>query len=169
MNTLKSKLFLLVITFTVCCPASLGQQLSPNVNVPKGWKKVNAEGLFTFYLPPSAWDTGFSGTDDYYREWRIGRMRFMFVYEPMSVLAYDSREKVFSRAFQESVIEIGGRKAYLFDYSQVERGRKEYYTDLYVGDLPKAQVKLWMQADSARPADLEIAKKIFRTVEFLKP
>ncbi len=38
-----------------------------------------------------------------------------------------------------------------------------------VGDLPKVQVKLWMQADSARLADLEIAKKIFRTVEFLKP
>ncbi len=30
-------------------------------------------------------------------------------------------------------------------------------------------VKLWMEAESWRPADLEIAKKIFRTVEFLQP
>jgi hypothetical protein len=139
------------------------------LNVPKGWKKVNAEGLFTFYLPPGAWDTGFRGTDDFYREWRIGRIRFMFVYEPMGVLSYDSREKVFGKGFQESAIEIGGRKAYLFDYPLVERGRREYYTDLYVGDFPKGQVNLWMQADSARLADLEVAKKIFRTVEFLKP
>ncbi len=169
MRAIKSKSFLVILTLIICCPVSSGQQSPPNVDVPLGWKRVNAEGLFTFYLPPSAWDTGFRGTDDYYREWRIGKMRFMFVYEPMSVLAYDSREKVFGRGFQESVIEIGERKAYLFDYSQVERGRKEYYTDLYVGDLPKVQVKLWMQADSARLADLEIAKKIFRTVEFLKP
>jgi hypothetical protein len=169
MKTLKSKSFLLVIMLLIFCPAYLGQQSPPNVNAPRGWKKVNAESLFTFYLPPSAWDTGFRGTDDFYREWRIGRMRFMFVFEPMSVLAYDSREKVFGRGFQESVIEIGGRKAYFFEYSLIEKGRTEYYTDLYVGDMPKAQVKLWMQADSARPADLEIAKKIFRTVEFLKP
>ncbi len=169
MKTLKPTLFLLVMTLTVCCSSSLGQQSAPNVDVPKGWKKVDAEGLFTFYLPPGAWDTGFRGTDDFYREWRIGRVRFMFVYEPMSVLSYDSRGKVFGRGFKESVVEVGGRKAYLFDYSLLERGRTRYYTDLYVGDLPKGQVKLWMQADSARPADLEMARKIFGTVEFLKP
>lgn len=169
MKTLKSTLFLLVITLTVCCSSSLGQQSTPNLNVPKGWKKVNAEGLFTFYLPPGAWDTGFRGTDDFYREWRLGRMRFMFVYEPMSVPSYDSLEKIFGGGFKETVIEVGGRTARLFDYSLIEKGRREYYTDLYIGDLPKAQVKLWMQADSARPADLETARKIFRTVEFLKP
>lgn len=169
MRTIKFRLFLLILTITLCCPISLSRQSPTNANVPEGWKMVNAEGLFTFYLPPSAWDTGFRGTDDFYREWRIGRMRFMFVYEPMSLLAYDSREKVFGSGFRESVIEVGGRRAYLFDYSLIERRRREYYTDLYVGDLPKGKVKLWMQADSARPADLETAKKIFRTVEFLKP
>jgi len=169
MRAVKSKLFWLILLLAVCCPISLGRQSPPKLNIPRGWKKVNAEGLFTFYLPPRAWDTGFSGTDDFYREWRIGRMRFMFVYEPMSVLAYDSRERVFGRGFKESVIEIAGRRAYLFDYSRIEKGRREYYTDLYVGELPQGQVKLWMQADSARPADLEIAKKVFRTVEFLKP
>ena len=40
---------------------------------------------------------------------------------------------------------------------------------MYVGDWPQGHVKLWMQADTARPADIEIARKIFRTVEFLKP
>jgi hypothetical protein len=40
---------------------------------------------------------------------------------------------------------------------------------LYVGEWPQGQVKLRMQAAGTRPADLEIAKKVFRTVEFLKP
>jgi hypothetical protein len=67
------------------------------------------------------------------------------------------------------VVEAGGRKAYLCDYSGIEKGRRRYYTDLYVGEWPQSQVRLWMHANSSRPADLEIARKIFRTVEFLKP
>jgi hypothetical protein len=168
MKSLKFKLCLLVIAFTVCCPISLGQQSRPYEDVPKGWKKVNAEGLFTFYLAPGAWITGL-GLDEFYREWRIGRMRFSFVYEPMGFLSYDRREKVFGSGFKESVVEAGGRKAYLCEYSGIERGRRWYYTDLYVGEWPQGEVKLRMQAASRRPADLEIAKKVFRTVEFLKP
>lgn len=169
MKSLTFKLCLLVVTLTVCCPISIGQQPRPNVEVPPDWRKVNAEGLFTFYLPPSAWDTGFRAIDEFYKEWRIRRMRFTFVYEPRGRLSYDRREQVFGRGFKESVVEIGGRKAYLCDYSGIEKGRRRYYTDLYVGEWPQGQVRLWMHADSARPADLEIARKIFRTVEFLKP
>lgn len=169
MKSLNLKLFMLVIAFTVCCPISLGQQPLPNVNVPKGWKKVYAEDRVTFYLPPGAWDTGRSALDEVYQEWRIGRMRFVMIFEPMGSLAYDRRERVFGRDFKESVVEAGGRKAYLCDYSGVERKRRWYYTDLYVGEWPQGQVKLRMQAASVRPADLEIARKIFRTIEFLKP
>lgn len=189
MKSLTFKLCVLVITLPVCCPIclalpqntkvlnstfeakpiSLVQQSSANENVPEGWKKINAKGLFTFYLPPSAWDTGFMALDEYYQEWRIGRMRFKVVYEPMGWLSYDRRQQRFGTEFKESVIEVGGRKAYLCDYSGLEKGRRRYYTDLFVGEWPQGQVKLWMQADTARPADLEIAKKIFRTVEFLKP
>ena len=169
MKCLTVKLCVLVITLTVCWSISLGQQSSPNVDVPAGWKKVNAKSLFTFYLPPSAWDTGFMALDEFYQEWRIGRMRFKVVHEPMGWLSYDRREQVFGKGFKESVVEAGGRKAYLCDSSRIVKGRRRYYTDLYVGEWPQGQVKLWMQADTARPADLEIARKIFRTVEFLKP
>ena len=169
MRSLTFKLCVLVIALTLCCPLSFGQQSSPNVDVPEGWKQVNARGLFRFYLPRGAWDTGFRGIDEYYQDWRVGRMRFKVVYEPMGHLAYDSREKVFGKGFKESVVEVGGRKAYLCESSGMEKGRKRYYADLYVGEWPQGHVKLWMQADTARPADLEIAKKIFNTLEFLKP
>jgi hypothetical protein len=166
MKELRSKSFMVSAVLIICSSACFSQQASSAASIPHGWKKINANGLFTFYLPQNAWDTGFSGTEDFYKEYRIGKLRFMFVYHPASSLSYDRREQAFSKGFQEQVVEIAGRKAYLFDYMQNERGRKRYYTDLYIGDFPNGEVKLWMEADSWRPADLEIAKKIFRTVEF---
>jgi hypothetical protein len=83
-------------------------------------------------------------------------------------LAYDRRERAFGKDFREEVIEVAGTKAYLFTYEYKIRGRMRYFTDLYVGDFPNGEVKLWMQADSWHPKDLEVAKKIFGTVEFLK-
>lgn len=119
------------------------------------------------YLPPSAWDTGFIGIDEFYREWRIGRLRFLLIHEPMGFLSYSKREQEFGKGFHESIIEIGGRKAYLCDYTQKEKGRTRYYTEVFVGDWPNSEVKLRMQANSSRAADLETAKKIFRTLQFL--
>ena len=159
------KLFLVSVALIVCSSVCLGQQSD---NIPTGWKKINAKDFFTFYIPKSGWDIGWSALDEYYREYRIGKLRLMFVHEPTMALAYDRREKVFGKGFREQVVEIDGRKAYLFTYEYKIRGRMRYSTDLYVGDFPNGEVKLWMQADSWRPKDLEVAKKIFGTIEFLK-
>lgn len=169
MKKLASKLIVLSVVFIVCSPICLSQQTSLNVNIPKDWKKINANGLFTFYLPPNAWDTKFSGIDEFYKEYRIDKLAFRLVYEPMGVLAYENREKAFGKGFQESVLEVNGRKTYMFSYVKIVRGRKRSYTEIHIGDLPKGQTKLYIQADSWRLADLEIAKKIFGTVEFLQP
>src|SRR3954467_151597 len=131
-----TKLLLTISALLICSMAAFSQRPSPGANIPPDWKKLEANGLFTFYLPRGAWDTGFSGTEDYYREYRIGQLRLMFVYQPTSRLAYDKREQAFGKGFQEQVVEIGGRRAYLFDYVQQEKGRKRYYTDLYIGDFP---------------------------------
>ena len=168
MNSIKSKLLLLMLTLLLCSPAALSQQTIQNENVPAEWKKVNAEGMFTFHMPPNAW-LAFQGLDEYSREWRIGKMAFMFVFEPMGVSRYDIREKIFGSGYQESTVEIDGRRGYLINYFQIIRGRKWYSTALFVGDWPNNDVKLQMRADSTRLRDLEVAKKIFRTVKFLKP
>lgn len=167
MNNPVAKLFLVSAVLIIGSSVCFGQQTCSNANVPAGWQKINAKGLFTFCLPKSAWDTGMSSLEDYYKEYRIGKLRFMFNYEPMGHLAYDRRESRFGKGFQEQVVEINGRKAYLYDYELNLRGRKRYYTDLYFGDFPNDKVQLFMQADSWRPRDLEIAKKVFATVEFL--
>lgn len=168
MKKLTTKSFNAIFALFIFSLASFSQQPTPSVDVPKGWNQVNAKGLFTFYLPQSAWVTG-TALDEFYKEYRIGKLRFMFVHDPMGRLSYDRREQVFGKGFREQIVEIDGRKAYLFDYVTPLRGRKRYYTDLYIGDLPNGEVKLHMQADSWRQADLEIAKRIFRTVKFLQP
>jgi len=62
-----------------------------------------AEGRYTMLLPPSAWDTGFRGIDEFYREWRIGRLRFLLIHEPMGILSYSKREQEFGKGFRESI------------------------------------------------------------------
>jgi hypothetical protein len=133
----------------------------------RGWKIEKAEGRFTIRLPPSAWDTGLHGIDEFYREWRIGRLRFVLIHEPMGIVSYSKREQEFGKGFRESIIEIGGRKAYLCDYTRKEKGRTRYYTEVFVGDWPNSKVKLWMRGNSSRATDVETAKKIFHTLEFL--
>ena len=163
-----SKPLAVSVALIVCSSVCLSQRTSSTADVPTGWKKINAKDYFTFYMPKSGWDIGWSALDEYYKEYRIGKLRLMFVYEPTMALAYDRREKAFGKGFREQVVEVHGRKAYLFTYEYKIRGRMRYFTDLYVGDFPNGEIKLWMQADSWRPKDLEIAKKIFGTVEFLK-
>ena len=157
------KLLIVSAALIVCSSVCLSQ----TPDVPAGWQRINIKD-FSFCLPKSAWDTGWSGLDQFYKEYRVGKLRFMFVHEPTMRLAYDRREKAFGKGFREQVVEIAGRKAYLFTYQYKIRGRMRYFTDLYVGDFPNDEVKLWMQADSWRPKDLEIARKIFGTVEFSK-
>ncbi len=167
MKNLISKLFLVSVALIICSSVCLSQT-SSTANVPSGWKKISAKSYFTFCMPKSGWDIGWSSLEEFYKEYRIGKLRLMFVYEPTMTLAYDRREKAFGKDFREEVVEIAGRKAYLFTYEYKIRGRMRYSTDLYVGDFPNGEVKLWMQADSWYPKDLEVAKKIFGTVEFLK-
>jgi hypothetical protein len=152
---------LLAITVLLCGMTSFGQQRI----LPKGWKEINARGFFTFYMPDRAWQA-FQGLDNFYWEYRIGKLAIKFEYEPDGVLSYDKRAQHFGEGFQERVVEIDGKKAYLFEYVHKIRGRKRYYTDLYIGDFPNRKVKLVMGADSWRQADLKIAQEIFRTVKF---
>src|SRR5437867_4133423 len=61
--------------------------------VPAGWKKIDADGKFSFYLPREMRDTGISGTESFHREYTSGTMRLSFDYHPTTVLAYAQRER----------------------------------------------------------------------------
>ena len=147
-----------------------GSSVLCQTSIPEGWRKVDAEGRLTFYLPPDMKQANVHGIENLYQAYSNGRMKLSFVYEPDAVLAYEDRESEFGRDYQEIRTEIDGRPAFLFIYRrEAAEGRTlSHHADVYVGDLPKAQVKLWMWASSTSPEDLEIARRIFNSVEFTK-
>lgn len=135
---------------------------------PSGWRKINADGKFSYYLPPDMRDTGIRGIENLHREYSNGRLHLSFDYEPYGFLSYERRALKFGKNFQEMGLQIDGRKSFLFLYQDSDRhNRRTYNADLYVGDLPNSQVTLRMWVSSRSSQDIETAKTIFQTIKFL--
>lgn len=146
------------------------QSALSQTNASDGWRKIDAEGELTFYLPPEMKKANVHGIENLYQVYSDGRLKFSLVFEPDGVLAYEERESQFGKDYQEIMTEVDGRPAFLFIYRREAEGRRPqtYNADIYVGDLPGAKVKLWMWASSTNPDDIEIARRIFSSVEFTK-
>src|SRR4051812_9404088 len=100
------KIFIAVLVFTLCVQNS----------VPSGWRKIDANGTFSFYLPQGMRDTGISGTESLHREYTNGRMHLSFDYQPNGILGYTKRIQAFGKDFQEPELLVDGRKSFLFVY-----------------------------------------------------
>lgn len=160
--------FYLVVVLALIVP--VGGSALCRTGVPDGWRQVDAEGQLTFYLPTDMEQANVHGIENLYQQYSNGRLKLSFVYEPDAVLAYEERESEFGRDFEEIKTKIDGLPATLFLYRRdSHEGRPlSHNADVYVGDLPKAQVKLWMWASSTSLEDLEIARRIFDSVKFTK-
>src|ERR1043165_4136449 len=91
-----------------------GRSALCQTSVPEDWRKVDAEGRLTFYLPPDMKQSDVHGIENLYQEYSNGRLKFSFVYEPSGVLAYEERESQFGKDYQEIRTEVDGRSAFLF-------------------------------------------------------
>ncbi len=144
--------------------------------IPRNWQKIDAEGLFTFYLPPGMKKTGMTGVESFLGEYLGSERRFLFIHEPYDYLSYDSRRSDEMRDYRETETKIGGRKAVIRTYHTTdenayysyERGQTTYVAELHVGDWAKSEVELFMSLESKSSSDLEVAKRIFNSVEFPK-
>ena len=135
--------------------------------VPSGWRKIDAYGKFSFYLPPNMWDTGIRGIENLHGEYTNGRLHLSFDYEPFGYLAYSNRALAFKKGFQEIELSIDGRKAFLFLHQNLDRKkRRTYNAQLYVGNLPNGDVILSMLISSRSARYMETAKTIFQTIKF---
>ena len=135
--------------------------------VPSGWRKMDAYGKFSFYLPPNMWDTGIRGIENLHGEYTNGRLHLSFDYEPFGYLAYSNRALAFKKGFQEIELSIDGRKAFLFLHQNLDRKkRRTYNAQLYVGNLPNGDVILSMLISSRSARYMETAKTIFQTIKF---
>ena len=161
MSLLSRKVIIGIIAFTFCSSTASGNQ------IPDGWKQIDADGKFSFYLPPDLRDTGVSGIENYHKEYTNGKLRVSFDYDPFEVLAYPVRPGSLGKNLQEVSLEIDGRKAFMFLYQTTDmRKRPYYFADLSVGDLPNRDVKLRMWISTWNPSNLKIAETIFRSIRF---
>lgn len=150
-------------------PATPVNNSSPDAqnSVPSGWRKIDAEGKVSFYLPPDMRDTGVRGTENLHREYSNGRIHVGFDYEPYGHLAYVNRAIAFGNNFQEFELQVDGKKAFLFVYPSKDRkNRRTHNAEFYVGDLPNHEVIMSMSVSSRSPQVVENAKTIFRTIRF---
>jgi hypothetical protein len=161
MSLLSRSLIIGLIAFTFCSNIASGNE------IPAGWKKIDANGKFSFYLPPDMRDTGSSGMENYHKEFTNGKVNVSFDYDPYEFLAYPVRPGSLGKNFQEILLEIDGRKAFMFLYENTDLRKRPYYTaDLSIGDLPNGDVKLRMWISCWRPSRLKIAETIFRSIRF---
>jgi hypothetical protein len=137
------------------------------VSIPDGWRKVDAEGHFTFYLPESmklssdarcvecAWGSTYSD----------GRIQLYAEYTSWNE-EYAAHHLAKQKEYVKELTEVDGRKA------KIQSWR--------AGDLPGgfghiAEVRFYgvdgklvarMSALCKERRDVEIAKQVFRTVDF---
>ena len=95
-------------------------------STPSGWRKIDVDGKFSFYLPPDMRDTGVRGIENLHHEYSNGRMHLSFDYKPFGYLSYERRELKFGKGFQETELQIDTRKSFLFLYQDVDRKKRRY-------------------------------------------
>ena len=172
-RTLNITLAVLILAFTTNTSflgAVRTDNYTPPDSIPSGWRKFDAYGKFSFYLPPSMRKTGVIGIENLHSEYTNGRMQVSFDYEPFGFLAYEQRAIEFGRDFKEMELLVDGKKSFLFLYESRDRNnRRTHNASLYVGDLPNRQVLMSMLVTSRSPNVGEVAKTIFSTIKFSTP
>jgi hypothetical protein len=148
MHFLLLKASAVILTFTLCSNILVSEPLTAancaQAAVPSGWRKIDADGKFSFYLPPDMRDTGRSSLENFHREYTNGRMQVRFDFDPYERLAYSNRARTFGNDFQEMQLQVDGKKSFMFVYQRPDRNnRRRYNVDLNIGDLPNGEVILY--------------------------
>jgi hypothetical protein len=135
-----------------------------NAPAPAGWRKINANDFFTFYLPPNmkhAEDV--NGIDSFVQEYRADGIVIRFDYGWYSGTLSDLSRK---KNFRGVNTRIGGRRARVGTYHDPKREGLKYFAGVHfpLGGV----VKLTMWAECEGPAEQETAKKVFYSIRFPK-
>jgi len=134
--------------------------------MPAGWRKIDVEGKFSFYMPANMRYTG-RGMENLHGEYTNGRVQVSFDYEAFFCRSYENRARTFGKDFEEIESQLDGKKTFLFVYQSRDwKNRRWYNAEFHVGDLPNCKVILWMTVSSRSPRVIETAKTIFRTIKF---
>ncbi len=64
--------------------------------------------------------------------------------------AYEERREPEMGDYQETEIRIGGKRANIRTYSQIENGQRTYRAELNIGDWANAEIELYMEGLSRK-------------------
>ncbi len=161
MNTMLLKLFLSVVTIFFLSSISICQTAQTS-----NWQRIDADGLFTFRLPQGFTKTDMTGVEHYLGEYYKGETRFLFICGDTNSYAYDVRRQPEMEDYRETETRIDGKQANIRTYSQFENGQRVYRVELNIGDWANADVELYMEVESKNLADIDMAKRVFNSIEF---
>lgn len=138
-------------------------------SVPEDWKKIDAEGHFTFFLPPGMEKGADRGRDSYVEVYRSADMRVSFDYGQWSNTLKDFAEKP---EYQEVRTKIAGKRAKVVTFYDPESSYEYKYVaaahfpDVRKIPFPIGWGKLTFWANGKGIAEQEIAKQIFHSISF---
>ncbi len=161
MNTMLLKLFLSVVTIFFLSSISICQTAQTS-----NWQRIDADGLFTFRLPQGFTKTDMTGVEHYLGEYYKGETRFLFICGDTNSYAYDVRRQPEMEDYRETETRIDGKQANIRTYSQFENGQRVYRVELNIGDWANADVELYMEVESKNLADIDMAKRVFNSIDF---
>ena len=155
---------------TVFCWTSGANATEP---LPQDWKRIDAKGKFTFFVPPDMEAEAVQGTDSYVGQYRSNSMRLYFDYGWWSVDLCDARYTEQKPEHTDVPTQIGGQRARLLTFSEPHPKMDQefsYVTVVCFADLgteePGQKILLTMWANGKGRAEQQIAAKIFQSIQF---
>ena len=148
--------------------------------LPQDWKRIDAEGKFTFSVPPDMEAEVAQGTDSYVGQYRGNSLRLYFDYGWWPGNFCDARYTAQKPQHTDVTTQIGGQTARLvtfyepapkmdheFPYVAVvcfaELGTEEITEEI------RQKITLTMWANGKGRAEQQTAEKIFRSIQFSQP
>ena len=145
-------------------------------DVSEGWRKVDVEGKFSFYLPPNMEEVlppNHPEADRVFRRRKTAEDEFLYLYYAYGRQGSCDRDANLSSAgvSQKSEVVISGKRAML-NIWQPELGRLDFSLSqlpkmkLCFPDVGRGKAKLYLYTTARDLKSLEVAKQIFNSIEF---
>ena len=141
--------------------------------VPQEWKRIDAKGKFTFFVPPDMEAEAVQGTDSYVGQYGSQGLRLYFDYGWWPGNLCDARYTEQKPELTDMPTQIGGQRARLITFSEPHPKMDQefpYVAVVCFADLgtegPGQKITLTMWANGRGHAEQQIAAKIFQSIQF---
>ncbi len=141
--------------------------------VPPDWKRIDAEGKFTFLVPPDMEAEAVEGTDSYVGQYRGNSLRLGFDYGQWSDDLCNAQYTAQKPQYAEVTTQIGGQQARLVTFYEPAPKMDYEFPYIAVVCFPDVgteglggKITLTMWANGKGRAEQQTAEKIFQSIQF---